>query len=332
MSVCIPTYNRAALLRPFLQSILSQTLTDFEVIVSDNCSTDDTPAIVSALTDARLVYHRNETNIGPFRNMNLLLGLARGDYLCIVHDDDLYAPTFLERLSEMLDRHPSVGMVHCAAYEVEPDGTKRGLVRAYPTTRVLDGDREFVLYLQGHNVCCSSVMARRTLYLEAGPFDTELLCSDYLMWLNFALRADVAYVAEPLLDMRVHPDNVSSWLNPARWHREYMMILERGLEMAGANKPALLENRKALLVGAARTQGRRFLTAELAAVARGDFDLARQYHAVLERLREIGLSRVYLLAGDVLNNRLGRRALSVVAGVRRARARRLTEPFHGRAS
>ncbi len=332
ISVCIPTYNRSRLLKPFLDSILHQTLTDFEVVISDNCSTDETEAIVRAMTDPRIVYHRNATNIGPFRNMNRLLELARGEYVCIVHDDDLYAPRFLERLSAMLDRHPNVGMVHCAAYEVEQNGTRRGLIRAYATDRVLPGDQEFVRYLQGHNVCCSSVMARRTLYAAAGPFDIELLCSDFLMWLNFALRADIGYVAEPLLDVRVHVDNVSSWLNPARWHREFMTSLERGLALGGQLKPELVRDRQSLLAAAAQAQGKRFLIAELSATARGDFALAREYQAVLERLREIGLSRVYPLMAGLMMNAVGRRILSGVAALRRARARRLTDAIAARTS
>ena len=65
VSVCVPTNNRAALLKPFLTCLFKQTLADFEVIVSDNCSTDATREIVAGFSYLRLRYHRNETNIGP---------------------------------------------------------------------------------------------------------------------------------------------------------------------------------------------------------------------------------------------------------------------------
>src|SRR5437588_7283045 len=152
ISVCVPTYNRAPLLGAFLASLLNQTCRDFEIIVADNCSSDETPQIVHSFADPRLRYHRHDRNIGPFANMNYLIDQARGAYICIVHDDDLYGPEFLERESAMLDSHPAVGMVHCAVYEADAAGERRQVVRAYPTTRVLAGRDEFIRYLQGHNV------------------------------------------------------------------------------------------------------------------------------------------------------------------------------------
>ncbi len=324
ISVCVPTYNRSGMLKPFLESIFAQTFTDYEVIVSDNCSTDATPAVMSGFSDGRLRSHRNETNIGPFPNMNLLLQMARGDYVCIVHDDDLYAPTFLERLSGMLDAHPSASMVHCAAYEVDANGASQRVVRAYPDSRVIPGNQEFLRYLENHNVCCSSVMARRTAYLETGGFDTDLLCADYMMWVRLALRGDVAYVADPLVEMRVHPITVTSWLNPARWHQEFRTILDRGLALARSARPGLVDDETALKRRAARTQGRRFLVAELAAVSHGDFALANGYRDVLRQLRDIGLSPAYTALAALCTNPIGQHVLAAFARVRRARARRLS--------
>ena len=257
--------------------------------------------------------------------MNRLLELARGEYVCIVHDDDIYVPEFLQRESEMLDRYPNVGMVHCAVYEIDVDRTRRQTVRAYPTTRVLAGRQEFVKYLQGHNVCCSSVMARRTLFRDAGGFDVRYLCADWLMWIKFALRGDVAYIADPLLEMRVHGETVTSWLNPSRWHQEFIAIMEEGFTLGSQAYPSLAEERPAILRLAARAQGRRFAIAALAAVARGDFELARGYTAVLDKLREIGLSRLYVIVPKLLTNGVGRRVLSSVARMRRARARKLAD-------
>ena len=330
ITVCVPTYNRAPLLRKCLASLLNQSARDYEVIVADNCSTDGTPEIVRSFTDPRLRYHRHESNIGPFGNMNWLIEEARGEYVCIAHDDDVYGPEFLQRESELLDRYPNVGMVHSAVHEVDIEGTRRQVVRAYPTTRVLPGKDEFVRYLQGHNVCCSSVMARRALFRE-NPFDPRFLSADFLMWMKFALLADVGYVAEPLLDMRVHGDTVTSWLNPMKWHDEFMAIFEEGFALGVQMYPSLEGQREALYRVAGRAQGRRFLTAALAAVARGDFDVARGYADVLEKLRAVGLPRGYTMVARLLTNGAGRRMLRIAAGVRRTRARRLARSVDAKA-
>lgn len=316
VSVCVPTYNRAALLPNFLRSVFQQTFVDYEVIVADNCSTDDTPRIVTSIADSRIRYHRHEENIGPFANMNWLIDRARGEYVCILHDDDVYFAGFLARLAEILDRHRNVGMVHCAAYEVDARGRRRQTVRAYRTTRVMSGKDEFVRYLQGHNVCCSSVMARTDLF-KANPFDKRFLCADFLMWMKFALSADVAYVAEPLLEMRVHHDSVTGWLHPMRWHDEFIAILEEGFSLGARRYPELAASRAALFRSAGRAQGRRFLIAGLGAVAQGDFELARSYADVLDKLGALDLPTTYPRAARLLSNRLGQTVLHAVALLRR---------------
>lgn len=318
ISVCLLTYNRAGFLDACLSTILNQTFTDFELLVCDNCSTDETAEVVARFSDTRIRYHRNERNIGPYPNMNRALELARGDYVCILHDDDLYAPCFLEQEAELLDRNLGVGMVHCAVHEIDADGSIRRMLRAYPTTRVLDGRKEFVRFLCGHNVCCSSVMVRRRLYHKVGGFESRYLCADFLMWLKLALQADVGYVAEPLVRMRVHDDTVTSWLDPGRWYQEFIEIMGRGFEMAAETYPAILTSRQALVRKAARVQGRRFLIAALSAAAQGNVELARGYVGVVERFQADGAPRLYVLLARIFANSTGATIIRRVRRIRRA--------------
>jgi glycosyltransferase involved in cell wall biosynthesis len=322
VSVCVPTYNRAGLLEGCLRSILSQTFRDFELLVLDNCSTDETGDVVLRLRDDRLRYRRNDRNIGPFPNMNLAIEMARGEYLCIAHDDDVYLPRFLEREVALLDAHPDAGMVHCAVYETDASGARRRVVRAYRRTRVLEGRRVFVRFLQGHNVCCSSVMVRRSLFAGVGGFDPRYLCADFHLWLRLALHGDVGYISDPLVEMRVHRDTVTSWLDPSRWHREFVAIVEESLTAAGDRDPSLLARRRALLRRAAYAQGSRFLIAVLAAAARKDFALARGYTEVLRELRALGLPRAYAMVAGLLARPSGGSALALVARTRATLARR----------
>lgn len=322
ITVCLPTYNRARYLVQCLGSILAQTFRDFEVIVSDNCSTDATPEVVGTFNDPRIRYVRNARNIGVFPNMNQCLDLARGEYVCILHDDDLYAPRFLEREAGMLDTHPTVGFVHCAAYEIDTEGRRSRVAWAYDVDCVRGGKQEFLRYLGGHNVCCSTVMARRDLYRATGGFDSSYLCSDFLMWLRLSLAADVAYIAEPLAAMRVHDSTLSSNVRPARWCSEYLAILDRGLEMASAVCPSLIPSKDVAVRRAVRVQGKRFLIAAAAASAAGAFDTADEFIRALQDLEVRGLPRVYVRCARAFRNRRIARVLCLVRDLRRRKAAR----------
>ncbi len=320
VTVCLPTYNRSGYLIQCLASILAQTFRDFEVIVSDNCSSDDTPAVVGALRDPRLRYVRNASNIGVFPNMNQCLDLARGQYICILHDDDLYEPWFLEREVALLDRHPSAAFVHCATYEIDGEGRRRRVVRAYLEDRLLDGKAEFRRYLGGHNVCCSTVMVRGDHYRKMGGFDTELLCSDWLMWLRLCLEGDVAYVAEPLASMRVHGASFSSSIQAVRWCQDFLGVLDRGLAVAEAACPSLVADRGDLLRQASRAQGKRFLIAAVAALCEGNESGTKGFVQVLRELEGLGSPRAYAWLVQACRNPVGRFCLRGVRRLHRMRA------------
>ena len=321
LTVCLPTYNRAAYLQQALSSILAQTVGDFELIVGDNCSTDATPDVVAALRDPRVRYVRHETNLGHYRNMNRCLELARGAYLCIVHDDDVYAPEFLARESELLDRHPNAGMVHCAVYAVDAERRRRRICRAYPDTGVRDGRGEFIRYLGGHNVCCSTVMFRKSLWEAAGPFHAELMCADWLLWLQFALRGDVGYVAAPLVEMRQHEVRMTSVMQPLAWGQEFLEVLRAALHMLETVDPASAALREALQRRAIRSQGHRFWVAALAAAADGMTEQVEGYVGVLRMLQSKGLPRRYAGTADALAGPLGRRVLQPVRALWRSLGR-----------
>jgi glycosyltransferase involved in cell wall biosynthesis len=127
VSIGVPVYNGQKYIRYTLDSLLAQTFTDVEVIVTDNCSTDSTPQIVLdyAQRDPRVRYVKNPSNIGPARNYRVSMDMARGDYFKWNPADDVCAPTFLERCVKVLDEDPTV-------------------VVAYPRTNVIDTNGEIV--------------------------------------------------------------------------------------------------------------------------------------------------------------------------------------------
>jgi glycosyltransferase involved in cell wall biosynthesis len=124
LSIGVPVYNGAKFLRATLDSLLSQTFADFELIITDNCSTDSTQQICLeyAARDPRVRYFRNDRNLGPAPNYNRCFELARGELFKWQAGDDLVAPDFLEKCIAELDRNPQAVAVYTATREIGPDG------------------------------------------------------------------------------------------------------------------------------------------------------------------------------------------------------------------
>lgn len=131
VSVLIPTYNREQFLVPCIQSALDQTISDIEIIIMDNASTDNTWEVCQQFSnrDRRIRISRNETNIGPVRNWQRCLDYATGEFVKILWSDDLIAPTFLEKTMPFLVEHKEVGFVFTGA-EIFTDNPQQG-AKAY---------------------------------------------------------------------------------------------------------------------------------------------------------------------------------------------------------
>jgi glycosyltransferase involved in cell wall biosynthesis len=206
VSVCIPSYNAARFLAAAIDSVLAQTFADFELVVSDDASTDDTAAVLARYADPRLRVVRAEDRLGQAGNWNRCVELARGEYVVLLHADDELLPGYLERAVAVLDEHEDVGLVHCAVQHVDEDGKPLHLQRLLDEDRI---DRDGVilrrLLLEGCVINPAGVMARRGTYETAGRFTDEIVWGvDWHMWIRIALRSPVAYLSESLALYREH--------------------------------------------------------------------------------------------------------------------------------
>ena len=114
VSVIIPTYNRAGLLPRAVNSVLSQTYDDYEIIIVDDCSTDNTRDVIAAFTDPRVLSIRHQTNRRQSASINTGISNARGEYIAFLDDDDEWLPAKLEKQVAILDSSSSnVGLVYC---------------------------------------------------------------------------------------------------------------------------------------------------------------------------------------------------------------------------
>lgn len=223
VTVCIPTYNRAELLRQSLQSVLWQSYGDFEVLVSDNASTDDTEKVVRDLGDPRVVYDRNPENIGLFANLSRCLRLGSGRYRVVLPDDDLMLPGNLERKVAFLDAHPGAAMVHSGFRFLDAAGHPSGpAVNWARLTEDTDEPGESFVRRSvalGGLVCVSSVMLRsrhvadERFDADDGPY------ADMALWLRVAGRGSVGFLPAPLSGLRVHESSASSGFRTVRVQR-----------------------------------------------------------------------------------------------------------------
>lgn len=219
VSFVVPCYNLAHYLTECVGSILSQTYGDLEVLVMDDQSPDDTPAVVRAIGDPRVIHVRNETNLRHLRNYNKGIGLARGEFVWLISADDrLRSRDVLERYVRLLDAHPKVGYVFCPALAVV-DGAESGVVPFTfngPDDFVMNGREYFQQLLVRNRIAAPAVLARRRCY-DAGLFPLDLPHSgDWYLWCLFAMSHDVAYFAEPMVNYRLHAANMTNAFTGAR--------------------------------------------------------------------------------------------------------------------
>ncbi len=123
VSIGIPTYNRAdGYLKECIQSAVDQTYPHIEIIVSDNCSTDNTASLVKAIDDPRIRFFRHSKNIGANNNFNHCLEQARGDYFLLLHDDDLIDPDFVETCLAAAGSKKEFGLIRTGTRLIDSNG------------------------------------------------------------------------------------------------------------------------------------------------------------------------------------------------------------------
>jgi glycosyltransferase involved in cell wall biosynthesis len=225
VSFCVPTYGRAAFLGRTLSSALAQTVTDFEIVVVNDCSPDDTAGVVRGFTDPRIRYVLNEKNLGVPENLNRAMSLARGEFLVLLEDHDLLEPTYLEETLGVMRRHPTVGFVAtgCLTIDEQDHPLERYIV---PFPDAMEG-RKLLRWILTRAGCPFSVTAviRRTALEGLDPlFDGRYgWYADQYLWLRLASKTCFGYVCKPLLKLRIR--EADHFLTDRFW--ESSLVLDR---------------------------------------------------------------------------------------------------------
>lgn len=217
VSVCMPVYNGSAYIAESIKSVLNQTYKNLNLFVCDNCSTDNTINIVNSFNDPRIRYFCNDENIGLVKNTNRCLELAGGEYVNILHHDDIMFPDNLALKVRILEENPKVGLVHSDVLSIDQEGKPLNLIQFKEAKKdyIEDGKKVFQRYILdmpvGASFFIGAVLARRECYLKLGGYNPILPnTNDSEMWMRILLYYDVACIGKPLVKYRHHKWNVST--------------------------------------------------------------------------------------------------------------------------
>ena len=219
-SIIIPLYNKAPYVRKALESVLAQTYTDFELIIVDDGSTDDSASIVQQFIDERLKVKGEETsgavtstynlspityklsvrlitqsNAGVSAARNSGVATSSGDYIAFLDADDWWEPTYLERMAQLIEDYPEAGLYACNYY-YHKDGLN--IIKVDIPTGYFNYPKEYFKNF-AMPVWTGATMIPRKVYDEMGGFPVGIkLGEDFLLWAKIAMHYPVAFLNEPL--------------------------------------------------------------------------------------------------------------------------------------
>lgn len=214
VSVLVPVYKGERFIAKTLQSALSQTHADLEIIVVNDGSPDNSEAVIKPFLSDSRVWYIKQVNAGVAAARNTAIKHAQGDYFALLDQDDLWHPDKLARQIELFKSNPRLGLVHCHAVPIDTLGNALPADPWRPRPTQAKAFSE--IFLGNPIQACAGMFSRKAVD-AVGGFDTspELRFADeYDLWLRIAGRFEVGYVPETLAYFRLHGENNSADLSP----------------------------------------------------------------------------------------------------------------------
>lgn len=293
VTVIIATFNRAGSLPNAIDSVLSQTFKDFELLVIDNGSTDNTRAVVEGYRDERVNYALNEKPTSSCASpRNVGINIAKNEYVAFLDDDDIWYPEKLEICVAGLNKHPEAALV-CHAQNVVLSGRFLRKNICGPWSKDL---HERLLY-EGNCLGPGSVVIRKKDILKIEGFDTRyeyIGCDDYDLWIRLAARGAVFYfIDDALSEFRITGLNYSL-IDPYHCVRVAEMVRDNIIKYEGKN---------AISVKGRGRMGVLYFQAARTLHKSGKHDDAMRYYGKFLRCGYVGLKKAIreVLARKVLS-------------------------------
>lgn len=226
VSIVIPTYNRSELLKKAVKSLQVQTCQNIEIIIVDDCSSDDTAEVVKNMKDVRIRYIKHETNKGGSEARNTGLKQANGKFIGFLDSDDQWLPDKLEKQLNAFKENPSAGVVYTGVKVVNENRVIEEVIPQYKgnlLTKLIEGN------------CLnttSSILVKKELLIEVGGFDGSFpSCQDWDLYLRLALITNFDYVKDPLVLFYQH-DGERITTNKRASAQGHMQIFKKYKEIA----------------------------------------------------------------------------------------------------
>ncbi len=235
VSVIIPSYNSAHFVTTAVDSVLAQTYQNFEILVIDDGSRDNTREVLERY-GTRICYI-NQENAGVAAARNKGIEQSRGRYVSFLDADDTWYPEKLEKQVEALSKNPNCKFCYSAVMWVDDNLEELGIRHSHRKTSPLE---DLLFYGNIIGSTCG-VICERNLLNEIGGFDPNLSqCADWDMWIRLAMNTEFHYIEEPLITYRQH--NLSMSNNARLLEKDSLIVMEKSF--AYANLPEHLRNRK----------------------------------------------------------------------------------------
>jgi len=208
VSITIAAYNNAKFLPEVLDSIFNQTYKDFEVIIVDDASTDNTQEVVKQYQN-KVTYERLPKNRGSAAAWNRAIESANGEYIVLASADDTWLPERLLEQVAILDKQPDVGLVYARCVTTDENGNP---IREDSTHKEYPRGKVFLdLFMYENFMPASTVMFRKLLLPKSGMLDESLrLCQDYDFYLRLARHTEAGFADKVLLKYRKHPGSITT--------------------------------------------------------------------------------------------------------------------------
>ncbi len=260
VSVILPNYNHGKYLDERISSIINQTFQNFELIILDDHSTDNSKSIIEKYRSHPKISHIefNEVNSGsPFRQWNKGIEISQGPLIWIAESDDFCKINFLEETVAKMNTFPSVGLVYTQSLELDEISGKEYISfkdsprfkQAFNNSYFANGRIEVSEKLTYENTIpnASGVLFRKSVFRKVGGADESMnLCGDWFLWVKILLASDIYFIAEPLNVFRLTNISVRTRFSKVQTFIERMKILrwmrDNGIKKIPAKELVLIRN------------------------------------------------------------------------------------------